>query len=63
MIRRELYTEAGGLDPTFFAHMEENRPLLAPSAGWIPMRGSARAKVYHLGGGSLPPPRTHARHT
>lgn len=54
MVRRELYLSAGGLDPKFFAHMEEidlcwRIHLTGYSIEAVPM-----AKVYHLGGGSLP---------
>lgn len=55
MVRTELYLQAGGLDPEFFAHMEEIdlcwRILLMGKSLWaVPS-----ARVYHLGGGSLPP--------
>lgn len=54
MIRRELYTEAGGLDPTFFAHMEEiDLCWRLQLAGYL-CAAVPGAKVYHLGGGSLP---------
>lgn len=54
MVRTELYRKVGGLDPKFFAHMEEIdlcwRIHLAGREVWaVP-----EAKVYHLGGGSLP---------
>lgn len=53
-VRTNIYMQAGGLDPDFFAHMEEidfcwrlncrgNRIVCIP-----------QSKVYHLGGGSLP---------
>ncbi len=53
-IRASLYHEAGGLDPDFFAHMEEidlcwrlqrlgHRIMVCP-----------KSVVYHVGGGSLP---------
>ena len=54
MIRREVYRHVGGLDKDFFAHMEEIdlcwRVQLAGHG--IDMVPSAR--VYHLGGASLP---------
>lgn len=55
MVRTELYRRAGGLDPRFFAHMEEIdlcwRILLGGHSLWaVPA-----STVYHLGGGSLPP--------
>lgn len=54
MTRTSLYREVGGLDPRFFAHMEEIdlcwRILLAGHSIWaVPA-----SVVYHLGGGSLP---------
>lgn len=55
MVRTDLYLKAGGLDPKFFAHMEEIdlcwRILLEGYELWaVP-----QSVVYHLGGGSLPP--------
>lgn len=54
MVRSALYREAGGLDTSFFAHMEEIdlcwRIRLAGHSVWaVPS-----ASVMHLGGGSLP---------
>ena len=51
MVRSSLYVEAGGLDPRFFAHMEEIdlcwRILLMGYQIWaVP-----ESVVYHLGGG------------
>lgn len=53
MVRTELYDKAGGLDPLFFAHMEEidlcwRLKLLGYKIGVVP-----KSVVYHLGGGSL----------
>ncbi len=54
MVRTELYLKTGGLDARFFAHMEEI------DLCWRILLSGARivavpaAKVYHLGGGSLP---------
>lgn len=53
MIRTELYRRAGGLDPLFFAHMEEidlcwRLRLMGYSIDAVPA-----STVYHLGGGSL----------
>lgn len=54
MVRTELYIKTGGLDARFFAHMEEI------DLCWRILLSGARivavpaAKVYHLGGGSLP---------
>lgn len=54
MVRTELYLAVGGLDPRFFAHMEEIdlcwRIHLAGAGIWAVPDSS----VYHLGGGSLP---------
>lgn len=55
MVRRGLYLEAGGLDESFFAHMEEidlcwRLRRMGHSIAAVP-----QARVYHLGGGSLPP--------
>ncbi|MDE7024776.1 MAG: glycosyltransferase family 2 protein [Paramuribaculum sp.] len=54
MVRTDVYEQAGGLDPQFFAHMEEidlcwRIQLLGYSLAVVP-----QASVYHLGGGSLP---------
>lgn len=54
MVDSALYEKVGGLDSRFFAHMEEIdlcwRIHLADREVWaVP-----EAKVYHLGGGSLP---------
>ena len=54
MVDTALYIKVGGLDKEFFAHMEEIdlcwRMRLAGRELWaVP-----QAKVYHLGGGSLP---------
>ncbi len=54
MVRREVYLSCGGLDPDFFAHMEEidlcwRMRLDGYSVSVVPS-----SAVYHLGGGSLP---------
>ncbi len=54
MIRASLYHHLGGLDESFFAHMEEidlcwRAKLLGYQVWCIP-----QSKVYHLGGGTLP---------
>ena len=54
MVRTELYLRLGGLDPAFFAHMEEIDlcwRILLDGHRIVCVPGSA---VYHLGGGSLP---------
>lgn len=54
MVRTDLYLSLGGLDPAFFAHMEEIdlcwRILLS---GHV-INAIPASAVYHLGGGSLP---------
>lgn len=54
VVKRQAYLDAGGLDPEFFAHMEEIDLCwrLRIAGGKIAVVPSAR--VYHLGGGSLP---------
>lgn len=54
MVRRKAYMEVGGLDASFFAHMEEiDLCLRMIGEGWgvwfVP-----GAEVYHVGGASLP---------
>jgi len=54
MVRTPLYREAGGLDASFFAHMEEidlcwRLRLMGRTIAAVPS-----AEVLHLGGGSLP---------
>jgi GT2 family glycosyltransferase len=52
-IRAELYHNIGGLDPDFFAHMEEiDLCWRLRRAGWKVLC-STEAAVYHVGGGSL----------
>lgn len=53
MVRTDVYLRAGGLDPKFFAHMEEidlcwRIQLLGYRLAAVP-----QGVVYHLGGGSL----------
>ena len=53
MVNRESYLTAGGLDPDFFAHMEEidlcwRLHLLGKRIAVVP-----QSTVYHLGGGTL----------
>lgn len=55
MVRTELYLRAGGLDPRFFAHMEEiDLCWRLRSMGWA-IFCVPQSVVRHLGGGSLPP--------
>ncbi|MCM1029709.1 MAG: glycosyltransferase family 2 protein [Pseudoflavonifractor sp.] len=55
MVRIPLYLKAGGLDPSFFAHMEEidlcwRLRRLGYRIAIVP-----QGRLFHLGGGSLPP--------
>lgn len=54
MVRSSLYNSLGGLDESFFAHMEEIdfcwRAALSGSEVWV----VPQSFVYHLGGGTLP---------
>lgn len=54
MVRSELYKKLGGLDNSFFAHMEEIdfcwRAQLSGSEAWV----FPSSVVYHVGGGTLP---------
>lgn len=52
--RRELFTDVGGFDDDFFAHMEEidlcwRAQLFGHKVGVVP-----QSVVYHVGGGTLP---------
>ncbi|MBP3534847.1 MAG: glycosyltransferase family 2 protein [Muribaculaceae bacterium] len=54
MVRTALYREVGGLDESFFAHMEEiDLCWRMRLAGWS-VAAVPSASVMHLGGGSLP---------
>lgn len=54
MIRADVWHEAGGLDDTFFAHMEEiDLCWRVQAAGWEIWSAPVSA-VYHVGGGTLP---------
>jgi len=54
LIRSELYSSAGGLDPFFFAHMEEiDLCWRIKNLGWR-IRFCNESEVFHLGGGTLP---------
>lgn len=54
MVRRQLYLDAGGLDPKFFAHMEEIDLCWRLKLAGYHCAAVPAATVYHLGGGSLP---------
>lgn len=54
MVRTELYNSLGGLDESFFAHMEEiDLCWRMRLAGWS-VAAVPSGAVMHLGGGSLP---------
>ena len=53
-IRTDLYLEAGGLDPEFFAHMEEIDLCWRIKLMGYKIYAVPQSVIYHLGGGSLP---------
>lgn len=53
-IRRDVYRAAGGLDESFFAHMEEIDLCWRLKNGGYTLKVIPSSVVYHLGGGSLP---------
>lgn len=54
MVRSELYLKVGGLDPRFFAHMEEIDLCWRILLDGFRVAAVGMASVCHLGGGSLP---------
>jgi GT2 family glycosyltransferase len=54
MVRGDLYREAGGLDPFFFAHMEEIDLCWRIKSLGYRIRFCHSSIVYHVGGGTLP---------
>jgi GT2 family glycosyltransferase len=54
MVRARLYAEMGGLDPDFFAHMEEIDFCWRLQNAGYQVYYCGQAHVYHLGGGTLP---------
>lgn len=54
MVRTEVYNRVGGLDPRFFAHMEEIDLCWRLRASGYKVMASTEGTVYHYGGGSLP---------
>ncbi|MDE6654903.1 MAG: glycosyltransferase family 2 protein, partial [Muribaculaceae bacterium] len=54
MVRTELYHKAGGLDESFFAHMEEIDLCWRIQLAGYDIAVVPKSVVYHLGGGSLP---------
>lgn len=53
MVRCKEYVECGGLDPLFFAHMEEIDLCWRMQLNGYKVSVVPQSKVYHLGGGSL----------
>lgn len=54
MVRTSLYLRLGGLDPKFFAHMEEIDFCCRLHAAGYRVCALPYSKVYHMGGASLP---------
>ena len=54
MIRSELYKRSGGLDPFFFAHMEEIDLCWRIKNLDYRIQFCWRSTIYHIGGGTLP---------
>lgn len=54
LVRSELYFSAGGLDPFFFAHMEEIDLCWRLKNMGYRIRFCHQSEVFHLGGGTLP---------
>ncbi len=54
MVRRDIYLEAGGLDASFFAHMEEIDLCWRIRRLGYRIVVVPQSFVYHLGGGTLP---------
>ena len=52
-IRRTVYLEVGGLDPRFFAHMEEIDLCWRLGARGYKIMAIPQSTVYHVGGGTL----------
>ncbi len=54
MVRTDVYLQVGGLDPSFFAHMEEIDLCWRMRIAGHKLYAVPQSTVYHLGGGSLP---------
>ncbi len=54
MIRSDLYKKAGGLDPFFFAHMEEIDLCWRIKSMGYRVQFCYESTVFHVGGGTLP---------
>lgn len=53
-VRTSLYLKLGGLDPLFFAHMEEIDLCCRMIASGHPVFAISDSEIYHVGGASLP---------
>lgn len=53
MTKRDLYLKLGGLDPLFFAHMEEIDYCCRILNNGLRICATSESKVYHIGGASL----------
>lgn len=53
IVRADIYRKLGGLDPTFFAHMEEIDFCWRAQLAGYRIAVQPAAVVYHLGGGTL----------
>ncbi len=54
MVRTEVYRKIGGLDPAFFAHMEEIDLCVRMAGAGYKVMAVMQSTVYHIGGASLP---------
>lgn len=53
-VRTQAYREVGGLDESFFAHMEEIDLCVRLSGAGYTVEAISGSRVYHVGGASLP---------
>ena len=53
MVRTDLYIKSGGLDPLFFAHMEEIDLCCRMIIAGYKVMAISDSEVYHIGGASL----------
>lgn len=60
-IRSDIYRKLGGLDPDFFAHMEEIDLCWRINGAGLKVMYNGASQVYHVGGGTLK--RTNPRKT
>lgn len=59
MVRTDVYESTGGLDPEFFAHMEEIDLCWRIKLAGHDIAAIPASTVYHLGGGTLPASNPH----